>query len=339
MIRARTVLGATGAVVVGVFVLGACTESTDSPSTSDTPAIVTSLPPSETTVPPNLVFFDSDRNGNFELHTMNPDGSGVRQVTNDDRWDSWWPRISPDREQVLFYRTPAGVHDLDFTKTSLWVMTADGSTIVELRPAGTDGWQAQGHAEWSPDGERLVMFGGRESNSQIFVTTATGREPRAITDRGGVNLDPSWSPDGQTIAFIGCPRSVCFPSDYEVYTIAASGSGEVTRLTEDDLRDHDPYYSPDGTQLAWLTQTSTQGPTGAWNIRVSAADGSGLRRLTDDSNINSKPEWSGDGTRIFFHRLEIGRHEGFSIFSIALDGTDLVELTLDQPGVNEFPSI
>lgn len=182
------------------------------------------------------------------------------------------------------------------------------------------------------------MFGGRESNPQIFVTTATGGDAVAITERSGVNLDPSWSPDGGTIVFIGCPRAVCFPPDYEVYTIDKSGNGEAVRLTDDNLRDHDPYYSPDGTRLAWLTQTSTQGPTGAWNIRISAADGSDIRRVTDDSNINSKPEWSRDGTRIFFHRLEIGRHTGFSIFSISPDGTDLVELTLDQPGVNEFPS-
>lgn len=295
------------------------------------------LPESRGAVPDDRILFSSDRTGTFELFSMGLDGEDVVQLTDDDRYDTWWPRMSPDRRRVLFHRSPAGVHDTDFTKVSLWAMAADGSELTELRPIGADGWDQQGHAEWSPDGSAVVMFGGSRSNPQIFLTDERGQNARQLTDRGGTNVDPSFSPEGDTVAFIGCPRAICFPSDYEVYTVAADGSGEPARLTEDDLRDHDPYYSPDGSEIAFLTETEGGSPVGSWNIRIMDADGGNVRRLTDDDNINSKPEWSQDGERLYFHRLVVGVDETFSIWEISRDGSDLRELTQGQPGVNEFP--
>jgi Tol biopolymer transport system component len=303
-------------------------------------AAPSALAPAAGAAPSGSLFYDSDRTGNFEVYVAPSPGATPTALTHDPTWDSWWPRLSPDRHRVLFYRTPKGVHDTNFSKTHLWMMNADGTGPVELRPPGLDGWAQQGHADWSPDGQQLVMFGGKNTNPQIYVTQATGQSPRRLTDRGGINVDPSFSPDGRTIAFVGCPQSVCFEDDYEIYTMAADGASPAQRLTDDRLRDHDPYYSPDGTRIAWLTRTSTHGqhPGGSWNIRIANADGSDQRRLTDDDQINSKPEWSRDGQTIYFHRFEMGRLTGFSIFSIDIAGSHMVEVTAGQPGVNEFPS-
>ena len=293
--------------------------------------------PTSAAIPAGDLAFDSNRTGNFELFRMAPDGSGVRQLTQDPTWDSWWPRISPDRRTILFYRTPAGKHDRDFTRTSLWAVAADGSDPVLVRPAGLDGWPQQGHAEWAPDGASLVMFGGKNrSNPQIFVTNRLGQEPRQITDRPGSNLDPSFSPDGRTIVFVGCPGRFCTPSDQEIYTVPTAG-GEPTRLTHDGIHDNDPYYSPDGTRLAWLSQTSG-GLPGVWDIRVAGPDGSDPRRLVGDGNVNSRPQWSADSRTIYFHRLITGSGTGFQIWAIEADGTGLRELTGGQPGASEYPS-
>ena len=293
-----------------------------------------------------MLFYDSDRTGNYEVYAAASPGAEPRPLTADAAWDSWWPRLSPDRTHIAFYRSPKGVHDTDFNQTHLWMMNADGTGQVELRPPGLDGWVQQGHADWSPDSRSLVMFGGNKTNPQIFVTDATGQRPRQVTERGGVNLDPSFAPDGRSIAFVGCPQSICQLDDYEIYVtdvagVLAGGSmAEARRLTEDRLRDHDPYFAPDGSQLAWLTQTSATGkhPGGSWNIRAANADGSNQRRVTDDDQINSKPEWSRDSRTIYFHRLEIPRLRGFNIFAVNPDGSDLREITTGQPGVNEFPS-
>ncbi len=293
--------------------------------------------PMAAALPSDVLVFDSDRSGNFELYRMALDGSQVQQLTSDPRFDSWWGRISPDKHRILFYRTPKGVHDTNYDQASLWLMNADGTEIRELRPRGTDGWALQGHAEWSPDGAQLVMIGGPRFSPQIFITDAMGRHARPVKRRPGSNLDPSWSPDGRTIVFVGCPRAICFQKDYEIYTMPASGQGPEQRLTSDELRDHDPYYAPDGRAIAWLTQATPAGPVGTWGIRVAASDGSGMRWVLNDQQINSKPDWSADGLHLYFHRLELKRGSRSQLFSIRPDGSDLQSLTADQPGQNEYP--
>jgi len=214
--------------------------------------------------------FDSDRTGSFEVFTAGTDGGSPVQLTSDPVYDSWSPRVSPDRRTILFYRAPAGKHDLDQSIVSLWAIAADGSGPVELRPAGLDGWVLQGHAEWAPDARTLVMFGGSRINPQIQITDALGQGPHAITDRGGTNLDPSFSPDGTQVVFVGCAQSICREPDYEIYRIPVAG-GEATRLTDDSLRDQDPYFSPDGTRLAW--RASGCGTCGSGTRRAATPSG------------------------------------------------------------------
>lgn len=278
--------------------------------------------------------FDSDRTGNFEVFTLPHDGGDAEQLTDDADWDSWSPRLSPDRRTILVHRAPAGVHDKDHTKVSLWAMASDGSGLTELRPPGLDGWVQQGHAEWSPDGGRLTMFGGSKINPQVWITDAFGQNPKAVTDRPGANLDPAFTPDGTHVLFVGCPGAICTPSKYEVYRVSLDGSDEQ-RLTDDDLRDHDPYLSPDGSTLAWLTSFGGSG-LGVWDIQLADPDGRDARRLVDDDEVTSRPEFSADGQTIFTHRWTQG-DSGFQVYRISLDGT-ATNLTEGQPGSNEYPS-
>ena len=321
---------ATAVLIQTAILIGACGPAPVLPAeTSRTPFAGAALPA-------DRIVFDSDRSGSYELYTMRADGTDARPLTADGRYDSWWPRVSPGRTDVVFYRTPKGVHDTDFVQATLWRVRVDGSDLRELRPKGTDGWDQQGHAEWSPDGSQLVMFGGSGSNPQIFVTNANGGGPTRVTNRPGTNIDPSWSPDGRSIVFVGCPQAVCFDRDYEIYVVPSSG-GEARRLTTNDLRDHDPYFSPDGKSIAWLSRTDPTGPTGIWNIRIMNADGSAQRPVTNDGQINSKPSWSSDGTLIYFHRFELVRGR-WGIYTVRPDGSGMLELTKGAPGNSEFPS-
>jgi hypothetical protein len=58
---------------------------------------------------------------------MHSDGSPLRQLTTDARFDASWPRVSPDRQHILFQRTPVGTGGSNYREMSLWMMRADGA--------------------------------------------------------------------------------------------------------------------------------------------------------------------------------------------------------------------
>ncbi|MGH9837306.1 MAG: hypothetical protein ACREEM_00805 [Blastocatellia bacterium] len=296
-----------------------------------------------TLLPADTVCFDSNRTGNFEIFTMKNDGTNQAQITNDRAYDSWWPRPSPDRTKILFVRTPAGLHDLDYTKVTTWVMNADGTELTNILPFRAHGWNIQGHPEWKPDGTRIVTLGTTSNSLEIYTINSDGTNPVRITSngaggpRGGINIDPSWRPDGQSLLFVGCPGSVCQPENYEVYRIEADGTGE-TRLTNDRVPDYDPYYSPDGGAIAWLRNT---GGAFRWGVFKMAPDGANQTAVIDDGGINSKPDWSLDSSTIYFHRIPPGAPPGslFNVWKILPNGTGLTEVILPRPAyINEYPA-
>src|ERR1039457_3487332 len=68
---------------------------------------------SATPAPPVLagdrVVFDSTRQStNREIYVMKNDGTAITRLTNNSAYEQWWPRISPDRKKILFFRRPAG---------------------------------------------------------------------------------------------------------------------------------------------------------------------------------------------------------------------------------------
>jgi Tol biopolymer transport system component len=323
------------AALILLGLLASCGGSNDSATTPpNTPAALA--------LAPDDLVFNSNRNGHHQVFTMKTNGSAAKPLSSDAAFDDWWPRISPDRKRVLFYRAPKGQHD-NYAEAALWVMNADGSDAKQLRAKGSDGWTLQGHAEWSPNGQQIAMFGSVGATLQIFVTNAQGQQPVAYTNRPGINTDVSWSPDGQTLLFNGCPSAACTRADYEIYAMPATPLATPARLTNNSVADYDPYFSPDGTSIAWLQTVNPDafptpaGKLGAWGIRIANADGSNARDLINDGQINSKPAWSLDGQSIYFHRMEPPDYR-FRVFRIGRDGAGLTELTTGVAGSHEYPA-
>lgn len=294
---------------------------------------VNPLPQSAAPLPAATLVMDADRTGNFEIYTRTSAGV-TNQITSAPSSDSWWARLSPDRRTIVFQRTPKGVHDSDYDQVEIWAVAADGGSPVLVRGKGQDAWVHQGHVEWAPDGAHLVLFGGTRYDTQIYLVDPDGTHPRAITNRPGVNLDPSFLPDGRHVAFVGCPTATCYPQDYEIYTIATSG-GDATRLTDDTREDHDPYVAPDGTRIAWLTQI-VAGVPGEWDVTVAAANGTGARTLFNDHGVAGAPVWSGSST-LLVHRFPPG-HTAFQIYTVDAGTGTATDLTGSPAYSNEYPS-
>ncbi len=142
-----------------------------------------------------------------------------------------------------------------------------------------------------------------------------------VPTRPPVDGSPSWSPDGERIAFYSQREG-----NSEIYVMDADGSNQE-RLTHDPASDGYPNFSPDGTEIVFDTNRD-----GNFEIYVMSADGSDPRRLTEDPARDVSASWSPDGELIAFMSDRSGR---FDVWIIEKDGSSPRRLT--DFGTNWFP--
>jgi len=109
--------------------------------------------------------------------------------------------------------------------------------------------------------------------------------------------DPRISPDGGTVAFVawGVDREA---NDYRasIWLVPRDGSGEPRRLTRGEKQDAAPRWSPDGTQLAFVSNRETK----AKQLYVLPVDGGEPLKLTELDEDVTEVVWSPDGSRLAF---------------------------------------
>jgi hypothetical protein len=91
------------------------------------------------------IFFASAQDGNEEIYSMNPDGSGQKRLTFNTAFD-FDPAISPDGSKVAFFSDRSGDEDI-------WVMNADGSGATPL----TANRFVESDPAWSPSGNQIAF--------------------------------------------------------------------------------------------------------------------------------------------------------------------------------------
>jgi Tol biopolymer transport system component len=261
------------------------------------------------------VVFESNRDGNLEIYSMNEDGSDVTRLTFDSAIDAN-PAWSPDRRRIAFASDRDGNREI-------YVMNADGSAPTRLTfSGGTDDDPA-----WSADGTRIAFWSSRRGSADIYVMNADGSGATRLTSDSGAEIQPAWSPDGTRLLFTGQRRGSL---QTDLYAVRADGTG-LTKLTSTAASEFTPAWSPDGTKIAFSANR-----TGVldFEIWVMHADGSGAAPLTAARHSSVAPRWSRDGRIVFASN----RHGllNFEIYSMAGDGTEVMRLT-KQPAFDFAP--
>ena len=128
-----------------------------------------------------------------------------------------------------------------------------------------------------------------DGQSAIFTVPLTGGTPKRVTSLGPSYLH-GWSPDGKTLVYTGGRNG-----EFDIYAIAADGSGAETRLTSVKGLDDGPEYAPDGAHIYFNSVRS--GTMQIWRMRP---DGSAPKQLTKDEYNNWFPHLSPDGKWIAF---------------------------------------
>lgn len=245
-----------------------------------------------------VVAYVSNETGNFEIYTMNLDGSNQQQLT--DNWfGDWRPIWSPDGSKIVFHSKRDG-------NWEIYAMNADGTDKVNLTNSPTD----DSFPTWSPDGTQIAFTTNRGGNFDVYVINADGSNPTQLTKNIANDYGPMWSPDGASILFT---RNI--DGTEEIFVMAADGSTEK-QLTEAAGGSYAPVWSPDGRQIAFHSDRQSN-----YEIYKMNADGTNVIRITNNDTDDYFPTWSPDGQWITFH-ANVGLTEtgDRNIVLISVDG-------------------
>jgi Tol biopolymer transport system component len=212
-----------------------------------------------------------------------------RQITNIDGRivNNTQPAWSPDGEDIVF-RTNRTHPNPEMNVADIWtVNVADGEKSAEpllVRPGD------ERYPTYSPDGTQLLFRGDDDGadvsgDEDIFVQDLETKVVRRVTEGGGTDTAPAWSPDGSKIAFYSNRDG-----DMEIWVVNADGT-DLWQLTFNEVHDEGPAWSPDGRFIAF-TRAPTNAPNDNGDIWVMNADGSDQRPYAPPTPIlEESPDW------------------------------------------------
>lgn len=164
----------------------------------------------------------------YQIWLMDRNGGNPRRLFGGIGWDPTW---SPDGTRVLF------ASDMDGT-VQLYRVEMDGTSLQSI--SGLPG--IRGRSDWSPEGT-ITTYSGEPWKREIYIMQADGSGVRQLSPAGGNSQGPSFSPDGQWIAFTAYFDKFNDIHGCEIYIVRIDGSN-MLRLTDNDYCDYQPRWGP-----------------------------------------------------------------------------------------------
>src|SRR5262245_10798029 len=166
------------------------------------------------------IYFRSDRNGEYNVFTYETESKAVKQVTQ----HTDFPVVDiAGGGGNLVYEQAGYIHRLDPTDgKSTRIKIGIAIDLSEARARFVKGAKYIHGATVSPSGARAAF----EFRGEIVTVPAEKGDPRNLTNSPGIyERDPSWSPDGKTIAYFSDASG-----EYELHLAPQNGHGEVKKI-------------------------------------------------------------------------------------------------------------
>jgi tricorn protease len=276
------------------------------------------------------IYFDSDRDGKFNLYSYDTGSGKTTQVTFFKDWDLRWP--STDRERRIVYERDGQleVYDIQTRKTTPILITVPDDGVAR-RPARVSAANLIEGASLSPKGERVVFV----ARGDVFSAPVAKGPTRNLTHSSRWHEKwARWSPDGSKIAYIsdqsgeeevwvtgqdGLKPAEQITTGGKAFRYAPEWSpdskriafsdkdGKVFVVTLDDRKQievaqshrgevRDYRWSPRGGFLAF-SMAEENGVPGVW---VWSGKDNQARRVTDPFFNAHAPAWDADGNYLFY---------------------------------------
>jgi len=267
----------------------------------------------------SVIAFRQNRNdpNNFEIYTINADGTGLANLTNHPARDEC-PYWSPDGRSIAF----ASERD----EGGIYLMASDGSNQRRLTAEFARCEIPDATMAWSPDGQWFSFLSCPDGKPDVYIVKPDGSGLKNLTSNPATDYHFYWSPDGQRLAF-GSDRD----GNEEVYVLdvqAALRSGKgagIIRLTDNPAVDVPAGWSPDGARLLFFSDRGGNPDVYVMEAGpVTGTGGSDQTRLTTDPALDYYPAWSPTGQWIAFVSIRDGNHE---VYIMAPDGLGQRNLT------------
>jgi TolB protein len=160
----------------------------------------------------------------------------------------------------------------------------------------------------------IVFVSDRDGSKEIYLMDYDGHNQRRVTAHKSISMSPAWSGRGDAVAYVSF-----FGGHGPALYLADIASGRKSPLVTDGSLNASPAVSPDGRQVAFARAIGA-------NIEVflCAADGSGVRRLTNSGGIDTNPAWSPSGQEIAFTSSRAGSPQ---IYVMDVEGSNVRRVT------------
>ena len=240
------------------------------------------------------VAFITDRSGYSDIYVASMlDGTLLSRLVKGERSDNF---------ETLHLLRPGSSWSPDGTALCL-VAKAGASDALHIVEAETGRLRASFRfaldgaftPSWSPDGERIAFVGTSAGASDLYVTDVDGGNLIRLTDDFFDERTPVWSPDGSLIAFAsdrGAPDRDDLRRSYDLYAIDVD-SGDIETLVATVANEHSPSWSPDGSWVAYVSDSS-----GSPQLHLADLRDSTSVRVTHLIGGVSSPSWSASGNRM-----------------------------------------
>jgi TolB protein len=225
------------------------------------------------------------------------------------------PYIRDDGQQYIFFSRPIMPHETPYHLADYsnppeyeYIQTFDCGSNPAFIPTPTP-TSLPSHLELNGQGRiTFVSEDIRTLSQEIFISEADGTNRLQLTNNRDFDGEPTWSPDGQKIAFTSFRNG-----NKDIFVMDANGRN-VIQLTTHEADDLSPTWSPDGTKIAFTSQR--HGGLNDTEIYLINPDGSGEEQLTTNQFREYRPVWSPDGRKIAFILQEALFGEKLALLSL-----------------------